>query len=305
MFCLVRIVMRFDRLSRDVTGAANVLLIVLIAVLMVSASTVVILLYQGGQSEESPSNMVEVGQTVSVDYIGKLTDGRVFDTSIYSVAINDAAYPKSLSFTLRSNSSYSPLSFEVGGGQMISGFDEAVVGMRVGETKTVTLTPDQAYGYMDESELFSFSLTDAVPLLVNYTSDSFANTYGVSAESGLTVYDPIYGWAATVFGYDEQADKVTVMNAPTVGEEYHIYGEGSVGWDVLVTNVDSNANLITIHHQLVDEDSDMIEGTDGGETFFITMVDTLNGTAVRNYNTELLGKTLVFTITVVSLESED
>ncbi len=56
----------------------NVLLIVLIAVLMVSASTVFILIYQGGQSEESSDDVVAVGQTIKVNYIGKLLDGRVF-----------------------------------------------------------------------------------------------------------------------------------------------------------------------------------------------------------------------------------
>ena len=87
----------------------------------------------------------------------------------------------------------------------------------------------------------------------------------------------------------------------SVQSEYRIYGEGSTGWDVLVTNVDSNSNTITIHHQLTEADSDMIKGVDGTTTFFITMVDEADGTAVRNYNTELLGKTLVFTITVVTI----
>jgi len=303
MFCLTRMVMRFERLSKDAAGAVSALIIVLIAVLMVSASTVVILLYQGGQSEETTSDVVAVGQTISVDYIGKLTDGRVFDTSIYSVASNDAAYPKSLSFTMRSsNSSYTPLSFTVGGGEMITGFDEAVVGMRVGETRTVTLTPDQAYGDMDQSKLVSFELTDTEPLLRTFTASTFESEYDDTPSAGLTVYDPVYGWAATVLEYDQQADKVTVKNVPTLNAEYHIFGEGSVGWDVLVTGIDSNSNTITFHHQLTDTDSDMIEGLDDDTTFFITMVDEDNGTAVRNYNTELLGKSLVFTITVVSIE---
>jgi hypothetical protein len=93
--------MRSSRIARDIGGATNVLLIVLIAVLMVSASTVAIMLYQGGQSVEAAEDVVTVGQTIKVDYIGKLLDGRVFDTSLYSVASNDAAYPKTLSFTLR------------------------------------------------------------------------------------------------------------------------------------------------------------------------------------------------------------
>lgn len=293
--------MRSFRLSRDVAAAVNVLLIVLIAVLMVSASTVVILIYQGGQSEGASIDVVAKGQTIKVDYIGKLLDGRVFDTSLLSVANDDAAYPKTLSFTKRSNSSYVPLSFEVGAGKMISGFDAAVVGMKVGETKTVTLTPDQAYGDMDPAKLVTFQLTETVPLLRTFTADAFKAEYGVSAARGLTVYDPFYGWEATVYEFDAQADRVTVKNVPTVDALYQIYGTGSVGWNVKVTGIDSNTNLITIHHQLDDGDSDMIKGLDGGSTFFVIDVDVSKGTAVRNYNTELLGKSLVFTITVVSI----
>ena len=294
--------MRSFRLSRDVTGAVNVLLIVLIAVLMVSASTVVILIYQGEQSEEGSDDVVAVGQTIKVNYIGKLLDGRVFDTSLITVANDDAAYPKTLSFTKRSNSSYTPLSFEVGAGSMIAGFDAAVVGMKVGESKTVTLTPDEAYGDMDPSKLVTFQLAEAVPLLLTFTASSFKAAYGVDAAQGLTVSDPMYGWDATVYEFDEQADRVTVKNVPTLNALYHIYGTGSVGWDVKVTSIDSNADLITVEHQLDDGDSDMIKGLDGSSTFFVIDVDEANGTAVRNYNTELLGKSLVFTITIVSID---
>jgi FKBP-type peptidyl-prolyl cis-trans isomerase 2 len=279
----------------------NVLLIVLIAVLMVSASTVVILIYQGGQSEGGSDDVVAAGQTIKVNYIGKLLDGRVFDTSLLTVANDDAAYPKTLSFTKRSNTSYTPLSFEVGAGKMISGFDEAVVGMRVGETKTVTLAPDEAYGDMDPAKLVTFQLTETVPLLSTFTASSFKAEYGVNAAQGLTVSDPMYGWDATVYEYNEQADRVTVKNVPTLNALYHIYGAGSIGWDVKVIGVDSNANLITVEHQLDEGDSDMIKGSDGTSTFFIIDVDETNGTAVRNYNTELLGKSLVFTITIVSI----
>ena len=68
---------------------------------------------------------VENGNTVSVHYRGTLNDGTEFDSS---------------------HSRGEPLSFQVGAGQMISGFDAALPGMAVGETKNITLTPDQAYG---------------------------------------------------------------------------------------------------------------------------------------------------------------
>lgn len=64
------------------------------------------------------------GDTVKVHYTGKLHDGTVFDTS----------------------EDRDPLEFTLGGGRIISGFDEAVVGMSINESKTVILTHDKAYG---------------------------------------------------------------------------------------------------------------------------------------------------------------
>ncbi len=87
---------------------------------------------QGGNSVTAQN-----GDLVAVDYVGTLDDGTVFDTSIKEEA-QKAGLP------LRP--SYSPLEFTVGAGQMISGFDKGVVGMTVGETKNVHLTPAEAYG---------------------------------------------------------------------------------------------------------------------------------------------------------------
>jgi peptidylprolyl isomerase len=68
---------------------------------------------------------VENGSNVKVHYIGTLENGDEFDNS----------YKRG-----------STLDFKVGGGQMIKGFDESVIGMKSGEKKTVTLTPEMAYG---------------------------------------------------------------------------------------------------------------------------------------------------------------
>jgi len=89
------------------------------------------------------------GDTVSVNYIGKLSTGALFDTSIKEEA-------QKAGFPLRP--SYAPLSFTVGAGQMISGFDAAVVGMRIGEEKNVTLLPAQAYGEINADAVISVPL---------------------------------------------------------------------------------------------------------------------------------------------------
>ncbi len=70
--------------------------------------------------------MAEVGQKVAVSYVGTFDDGEVFDST--------------------ESHGGEPLEFVVGDGRMISGFDKAVRGMKVGETCTVALEPADAYG---------------------------------------------------------------------------------------------------------------------------------------------------------------
>ena len=82
------------------------------------------------------SIVVETGNTVTVQYTGKFEDGTVFDSS---------------------HGRDEPLSFTVGSQTVISGFDTAVVGMQVGETKNVTIEPDQGYGQPNPELVKSFS----------------------------------------------------------------------------------------------------------------------------------------------------
>jgi peptidylprolyl isomerase len=66
----------------------------------------------------------KTGDKVKVHYTGKLNDGTVFDTS----------------------ADREPLQFTIGQGQLIPGFEQAVVGMEPGESKSVEIPSDQAYG---------------------------------------------------------------------------------------------------------------------------------------------------------------
>ena len=66
------------------------------------------------------------GNTVQIHYTGKLVDGEVFDSS--------------------RQDEREPLEFVLDSGAVIPGFDAAVTGMSVGDTKTVTIPVDQAYG---------------------------------------------------------------------------------------------------------------------------------------------------------------
>lgn len=68
---------------------------------------------------------IKKGDKVKVEYTGTFEDGTVFDSS---------------------EKHGQPLEFEVGAGQMIPGFDNAVVGMKKGEEKEITIKPADAYG---------------------------------------------------------------------------------------------------------------------------------------------------------------
>lgn len=69
------------------------------------------------------------GDTVKVNYTGMLADGTVFDTS----------------------EGREPLEFTLGQGQLLPGFEKTVIGMKAGESKTVNIPADEAYGpYRDD-----------------------------------------------------------------------------------------------------------------------------------------------------------
>src|SRR5690606_35817640 len=80
------------------------------------------------------------GDTVLVHYRGTLRDGTEFDSS----------------------EGREPLQFQVGGGQVIPGFEKQVEGMAVGEKSTMTIPAEEAYGPRDERQVQTVP-RDAMP----------------------------------------------------------------------------------------------------------------------------------------------
>ena len=78
-------------------------------------------------AEFTMTDTIKKGSKVTVNYTGTLEDGTVFDSSTHG----DHEHP---------------LEFEAGSGQLIKGFDDAVIGMKKGQEKTVTIEPENAYG---------------------------------------------------------------------------------------------------------------------------------------------------------------
>ena len=77
---------------------------------------------------DNAAGAVAKGNKVSVEYTGMFEDGTVFDTT----------------------ENKEPIEFVAGEGHVIKGFDDAVVGMKKGEQKKVTITPQDGYGERDD-----------------------------------------------------------------------------------------------------------------------------------------------------------
>jgi FKBP-type peptidyl-prolyl cis-trans isomerase 2 len=69
---------------------------------------------------------IKEGASVSVNYTGRLEDGTIFDTSLQE--------------------GRNPLTAILGQGQLIPGFENGLMGMSVGEKKTIEIQPEDAYG---------------------------------------------------------------------------------------------------------------------------------------------------------------
>ena len=83
--------------------------------------------------------VVEEGDTVQVHYVGTLDDGSEFDSS----------------------REREPLEFLVGSDQLISGFDQAVRGLAIGDVVSVRIPPEDAYGPIDPELIFSVPIDQA------------------------------------------------------------------------------------------------------------------------------------------------
>ncbi len=124
------------------------------------------------------------GLFVSVDYKGTLQNGKIFDTS----------------------EGRQPLEVQMGAGQLIQGFENALMGMALNEKKTFTLTPEEAYGVVDEDRKHTFPQSD-VPAEMD---PQVGQTVGLTTQDGQQV-------PARIIAVNDEG--VTVdLNHPLAGE---------------------------------------------------------------------------------------
>jgi FKBP-type peptidyl-prolyl cis-trans isomerase 2 len=109
---------------------------------------------------------IDVNSSVTVNYTGKLEDGTVFDTSL--------------------TEGRDPLSVTLGQGALIPGFENGLIGLSVGDTKTIEIEPEDAYGLVNE-EAFVDVPKDKVP--ENVEVGMMLQTFGPAGVSVVKVLE--------------------------------------------------------------------------------------------------------------------
>jgi peptidylprolyl isomerase len=110
---------------------------------------------------------VKAGDTVRVHYHGRLKDGTTFDSS----------------------ENREPLEFQAGGGMVIKGFDDGVMGMTVGQKKTIEIPVEDAYGPKDPQAIIEFPATNFPPGMTPQVGMQLAMTNQNGQQIPVTIID--------------------------------------------------------------------------------------------------------------------
>lgn len=113
---------------------------------------------------------IESGDTVSLEYVGRIPDGDIFDTSREEVA-KDAGIAAE-----QPDRDFVPLTVEIGSGEIIPGLEDALFGMEEGDSDTVTIPPEEAYGELSEEQILEHDREEFEEML-----------QGQSPEAGMQV----------------------------------------------------------------------------------------------------------------------
>jgi peptidylprolyl isomerase len=263
---------------------------------------------------------VKNGDNISVDYVGSFQDGKVFDTSIESVAkANNLSNP---------NAQYEPLNFTVGTRSVIEGLDEGVIGMKVGDTKTLTIPPEKGYP-IDPSRIQvspiiqELPATSVIPRVLEVPTSQFEQVFGPNHSVGDTVtipdtninvtitnmtpeislkYNLIVGsniwdsrvpWNETVIKIDDK--NITVKPKITKNEIIQFQGA-----PFNTTVIDVNDTNITLRHNRIPDKRITVPGMFGQmEDMKVSFNET---SVIMDRNSEVAGKTLLFNVTLRSIE---
>jgi FKBP-type peptidyl-prolyl cis-trans isomerase 2 len=308
--------------GRSPRDPMRVLLVLIVAAVVLSVGVVAYVVYDNAQGRStSTSDPIVMGDLVTLNYIGSFSDGRIFDTSIYSVASDDVLHPKSLTFSLRDSASYVPFDMTAGKygveGGTIKGFALGVLGLRVGDTHRIEVQPEDGYA-VDESMIETVEIVQHLNATETLSESSFRTLFNIEPVAMDRV--PHYIWKWDVLVVEVSFGVVTFKHVPDVDQVVYPYGDPSddedpEGWACVVESYDPAANdgvgEVVVRHLVSEEDVYAIKGVlYTGQPFVISSFDETNETfevhksnPETGYNGEISGRTLFFEVTIISVQS--
>jgi len=179
--------------GKDTTGKNTPILAGAVLVIVAIVVIVIYLLFMNGSSPGSTPGItgtgtgsaVVTGNSVSVYYTGMFINGTEFDSNVNGT----------------------PITFTVGSHQVIPGFENALVGMKAGQTKTVHIPVDEAYGPYNPANIYVINRTGNLATMDLVQGDML--TYG----------DPSTNTMRAVMILNFTQDTVTIdANSPLAGQ---------------------------------------------------------------------------------------
>ena len=276
-----------------------------------------ILLFSGCVGQKtSDQKTVKIGDNVSIDYVGSLENGSIFGTNIEEIA-------KENNLSIRNNKS---LRFTIGKGTVIKGLDEGVIGMKLGESKTLTIQPEKGYGQKDPKLIQTIPIMQNIsriktfPKIFDMKTQQFNTMFGPNHKIGDIVKIPdtninftiqklasanvSVAYSNLVIGYEisqsgmpwnDTVIKIDDKNITTRAdvEKNETIKIAGFPWNTTVINIDSE-NMILKHNSIPD-------------TKVQTELDIINihfndTFITADRNNELAGKTLIFNVTIRSID---
>lgn len=153
----------------------------------------IIVAFSGCISQSQPA--VQTGDTVKVYYTVSLPSGELIE----------------------SNTNGTPLEFTVGSGNMIQGFNDAVIGMSPGQIKTVTIPAEKAYGPYFEDRVFTASTERMKELIANMSLIETIDYPGIGTVYLVQLPEGQVGYLKLT---NDTGDTMTVdMNNPLAGKD--------------------------------------------------------------------------------------
>lgn len=121
---------------------------------------------------------ITTGDSVTFEYTGRLDDGTVFDSSREDVA-SEAGIADA-----QPDREFSPITVEIGQQQVIEGMEDGLVGLEEGETDTLEIPPEKAYGEWSEEQVQEFDTDELTEMLGGQTPEEGAYLEAQNGQQG-------------------------------------------------------------------------------------------------------------------------